>query len=397
MLLSRSIRFSKFRRSSFRGAIVSSGVVAFAGLGDALLYPVLPIYGKEMGFSVFAIGLLLSINRFVRIIANTPIANIVAKFGMRKVLIICSGLAVVTTIFYGIEWGVASFFIARILWGLSYSGLKIASLNYAAQVKSASGLAFGISRSINSLGALFTLLFCPMLIASVGVKNGFFVIAAISLVGVMLAFSLPSLNTSLPTEKVKTYKTFYPDPVNLLVFILSVAIDGILVVALSYLLMNKYSSTDQLLAFVAFYLLLKRLFLFCLSLISGILTLKIRVIKLFNFSIVACFLGTLLIAFNYVIGGMLLAFLFNAIVVTFSPLVAIQLQKGKQNSLQAISSVSTWWDLGAATGAFVGIFLVEKLGSQNLFFILSFLIVILFTTFFNKYIFQNGKADRAAL
>ncbi|MCG8332733.1 MAG: MFS transporter [Chitinophagales bacterium] len=396
-MLNKSIRFSKFRSSSFRGAIVSSGVVAFAGLGDALLYPVLPIYGKEMGFSVFVIGLLLSVNRFVRIIANTPIANIVAKFGMRKVLIICSGLAVITTIFYGIEWGLASFFIARILWGLSYSGLKIASLNYAAQVKNASGLAFGISRSINSLGALFTLLFCPMLITSVGVKNGFFTVAAISLVGVILAFSLPSLNTGLPTDRVKTYKTFYPDPVNLLVFILSVGIDGILVVALSYLLMDKYSSTDQLLAFVAFYLLLKRLFLFCLSLISGILTLKIQVIKLFNFSIVACFLGTLLIAFNYITAGILLAFLFNAIVVTFSPLVAIQLQKGRQNSLQAISSVSTWWDLGAATGAFVGIFLVEKLGSQNLFFILSFLIVILFITFFNKYIFQNGKADRAAL
>lgn len=396
-MLNKSIRFSKFRSSSFRGAIVSSGVVAFAGLGDALLYPVLPIYGKEMGFSVFVIGLLLSINRFVRIIANTPIANIVAKFGMRKILIICSGLAVITTIFYGIEWGLASFFIARILWGLSYSGLKIASLNYAAQVKNASGLAFGISRSINSLGALFALLFCPMLITSVGVKNGFFTVAAISLVGVILALSLPSLNTGLPTDRVKTYKTFYPDPVNLLVFILSVGIDGILVVALSYLLMDKYSSTDQLLAFVAFYLLLKRLFLFCLSLISGILTLKIQVIKLFNFSIVACFLGTLLIAFNYITAGILLAFLFNAIVVTFSPLVAIQLQKGRQNSLQAISSVSTWWDLGAATGAFVGIFLVEKLGSQNLFFILSFLIVILFITFFNKYIFQNGKADRAAL
>ena len=191
-MLNKSIRFSKFRRSSFRGAIISSGVVAFAGLGDALLYPVLPIYGKEMGFSVFVIGLLLSVNRFVRIIANTPIANIVAKFGMRKVLIICSGLAVITTIFYGIEWGLASFFIARILWGLSYSGLKIASLNYAAQVKNASGLAFGISRSINSLGALFALLFCPMLIASVGVKNGFFTVAAISLVGVILAL-LPSI------------------------------------------------------------------------------------------------------------------------------------------------------------------------------------------------------------
>lgn len=393
MLLSKTISRNIFnlKSSSFRGALISSGVMAFAGLGDALLYPVLPIYGKEMGFSVFVIGLLLSVNRFVRIIANTPIANVVDRIGMKKILIICSSLAVITTIFYGLKLGIITFFIARIVWGLSYSGLKIATLNYAAQVKKTSGLAFGLSTSIQSLGGLFALWLCPILIASVGVENGFFAIAMISTMGVVMALLLPKYNSNRNSEKVKTKKTFYPSSMNLLVFILSVAIDGILVVVLSNLLIDKYPETSQLLVFVAFYLLLKRFFAFGFSFLSGILTLKVQPIKLFNFSVVFCLIAILLITFKYTVTGIILAFLFNTIVVTFSPLVAMQLQRGKRNSLQAISSVSTWWDFGAAIGAFLGIFLVEELGSQNLFFLLFILIIILFT----KYIIQNGKTNRA--
>ncbi len=36
--------------SSFRGALRASGVMAFASLGDAILYPLLPIYGVELVF-----------------------------------------------------------------------------------------------------------------------------------------------------------------------------------------------------------------------------------------------------------------------------------------------------------------------------------------------------------
>lgn len=380
----------KLNSSSFRGTLISSGIMAFAGLGDVLLYPILQIYGKEMGFSVFVIGLLLSVNRFVRIIANTPIANLVDSIGMKKILIICSSLAVITTIFYGLKLGVTTFFIARIIWGLSYSGLKIATLSYAAQVKKRTGLAFGLSRSIQSLGPIFALSACPILIVYVGIDHVFFIIALISGIGMIMSFFLPKYHSNKKSEKVKTKKTFYPSSMNLLVFILSISIDGILVVALSSLLIGQYPETSQLLTFVTFYLLLKRIFAFGFSLLSGILTLKIQPIKLFNISVVCCLIAMLLITFNYITIGIIVAFLFNTVVVTFSPLVAMQLQKGEKNALQAISSVSTWWDLGAAIGAFIGIFLVEKLGSQNLFFLLFVLIIVLFI----KYIIQNGTTNR---
>ncbi|MEW7280292.1 MFS transporter [Aquimarina sp. 2201CG1-2-11] len=392
MLLIKSTIISKDQSPSFRGALRASGVMAFAGLGDAILYPVLPIYGKELGFSVFFIGVLLSINRFVRIIANTHIANWVQRIGMRKILIVTSLVATVTTFMYGLKLGFICFLIARVLWGLSYSGLKIATLHYASQAKQKSGLAFGISQSLKSLGALGILWFGPILIDNFGIQNGLFSIALISLLGVFLAYSLPKMEAKPKSNSVKVNLTFYPNATNLLVFILSVSIDGILVVSLSYLLSGSIANSNELLVYVAFYLLIKRLFVLFFSIIGGILTIYFRPLLLFLFSISICLFAMILIAFDYTILGIVLAFLFNTIVVTFSPLIAIQKQE-EDNPLQAISSVTTWWDLGAAIGAFIGIYAVEYLGVQNLYASLCIVGTILFINFYMRY----AKSNRSIL
>ncbi len=363
----------------FRGVILASGVMAFSGLGDALLYPLLPVYGKEMGFSVFFIGILLSVNRFVRILINTPIANLVRKKGMKKVLIWTSALAVITTFTYSIKAGMISFLIARIIWGVCYSGLKIATLNYSAQAESKSGLAFGLSISIKTTGAFFSLFIGTMLVRHFGIENGLLIIGAISAVGVFLAVRLPE-NEFNRSAKIKSLTTFYPSPVNLLVFTVSIALDGILVVTLSALFLHQFTESETLLSIVAFYLLLKRLFVLVLSLASGFLTLRIDVIRIFNASVIFIIIGTLCIAFGFTRSGVVIAFLFNTFVVTYVPLVAIGNQR-RSNALQAISSVSTWWDLGAALGAFLGMLLIEKLGVSHLYLIISVLIIFAFSNF----------------
>ena len=375
--------FTSNKSSSFQGAFIASGIMAFAGLGDALLYSVLPVYGASMGFSVFLIGVLLSVNRFVRIIANTHIANIVRSIGMKKVLLISSSFAVLTTLVYGLKLGIVSFFLARILWGLSYSGLKISTLNYAAIVKKHAGLAFGISQSIKSLGAFFILIVGPILIGAYGIEIGFFMIASISSVGVFLAFLLPEQDAKQGAGKVKTATTFAPTPINLLVFILAFTIDGILVVVLSDLFLNKQLGMNELLVYISFYLLLKRLFVLIFSFISGFLSLKISTLKMFNAAILFCIAAIFLIAFNYTVLGIVVAFLFNTIIVTFAPLIAIEIEN--QNTLQSISGTSTWWDLGAAIGAFSGIFLIKETGSFYLFFTLGIVVIILFFNFFIQY------------
>ena len=376
---------NKNKSLPFRGALLSSWVMAFAGLGDAFLYPVLPVYGKEMGFSVFAIGLLLSVNRFVRILTNTQMANLVHKVGRKNMLIVAATIAIFSTYLYGIKIGVIIFFLARVLWGLCYSGLKIATLSYAAQEKKKSGLAFGLAQGIKNLGGLSVLWFGPMLIEEYGIKIGFYTIAMISVIGVILALFLPPLNLNQNEEKVKTKTTFYPSAMNILVFMLSTTIDGILVVALAQILTPSYTEITTLLTVVAFYILLKKLFASGMSMLSGFLTLKIDPYKFYIISVSVTILALVLIAFSWVVFGIILAFLSNAITVTYSPLMAIRNQLKKNNTLQAISGISTWWDLGAALGAFIGISLVEFFGVMHLFLVLAFIILILFINFTKQY------------
>ncbi|HNP18946.1 MAG TPA: hypothetical protein PKL31_10965 [Fulvivirga sp.] len=393
-MLSRKLNTHLFNIKSlqYQGAFTSSGVMAFAGLGDAILYPVLPVYAESLGVPLVWVGFILSINRFVRIISNTWIANIVNTVGMKKVLIGVSCLAVITTFLYGLKLGLLSFILARIIWGLSYSGLTISTLNYASKAKNNAGFIFGVTQSIKSLGALLALWIGPLLIIAFGIESGLFIIAIISSVAILLSFSLPNIRHA-PTNKIKTKHTFSITSINLIITFLAIAIDGILVVVLANLLDTPSINTIQLLTIVASYLLLKRLAMVGVSLISGIISLRINPLKLFNISILFCVLALFLIAINYTIMGIIIAFFANAIVVTFSPLVAIGQQKTGNNSLQVISSTSTWWDLGAGLGAFLGIILIEYIGQYNLFLILAVIISVLFTNL----IIENGKTNRAVI
>lgn len=380
--------------SSFWGVLLSSIIIALASLGDALLYMVLPIHGEDMGFSMVGIGLLLSVNRWVRIVANTSVANLVARIGTKKVLIGASCLAVVTTFCYGLELGLLSLLIARIAWGLSYSGLKLATLNYAAMVKK-KGLAFGLTSSIKVLGGVLAFGLGPVLLGYVGLNSIFAWVALISLSAVFLAFLLPKDNDekTASQNKVTMTKTFQLNTINLLVFVFAIVIDGILVVALSTVLMPKADGGQELLQLIAFYLLLKRLFLMVISLVSGLITLKVEVLKLFNLALVMCLIAIFLITMNVLELGIVIAFLFNTIIVAFAPVVVLQLQKREAATLQAISSVSTWWDLGAALGAMSGIFLIKNLGTQLLFGICTILIAVLFIRYWIE-AFADLKKDR---
>lgn len=371
---------------SFREALTASGVMAFAGMGDTILYSILPVYGKQIGFSVVYIGILLSVNRFVRILANTSIANVVNIIGMRKVLLISSVLAILTTFMYGMEIGFIGFLIARILWGISYSGLKLSTLNYAAHSQKTTGLAFGIVKSIKALGGLFILWVGPLIIGALGIQLGLRLIALMSGIGIVLALTLPNKSVHKKEKRVKAIESFKPNAINGLVFMFAFVIDGILVVTLTNLFRDGISTSQILLVTVAFYLFLKRGFATIVSLLVGVLSLKMKPQLLFNISATISILGLVFIAFSWVKLGVVLAFLFNTILVTFSPLIAI---KSHKHTLQAISGISTWWDLGAAIGAFSGIYLIQNLGTT----ILYILSVVLLLSLFINFIMNHGKTD----
>ena len=53
-----------------RAVALSGAVIGLGLLGDTLIYAVLPLYHEEFGLSLAMVGVLLSLNRWVRLLAN---------------------------------------------------------------------------------------------------------------------------------------------------------------------------------------------------------------------------------------------------------------------------------------------------------------------------------------
>ncbi|WP_422360081.1 MFS transporter [Reichenbachiella sp.] len=371
-------------KGNLKAALLASGVMAFAGLGDAVLYPVLPVYAASLNIPVFGIGVLLSANRFVRIIGNTWVANLVRHFGIKKVLMLSGLLGVITTSIYGLSIGLWSMLVARIVWGLAYSGMKTSTLGIAAQFKSGRGLAFGATQSLKSLAVLFAFMLGPWLVVQFGIGMAFLVLAVCSLPAVVFSLFTPAVQVG--SNRIEFRKTFAPTPINLLVFVLACTIDGILIVGLAHLLSVSIHETSDLIVTAASYMLLSRLFMIGVSLLSGFVSMRISPAIMFNFSVWCCLLGLFLIAIGFVVEGIVFCFFFNTVVVCFAPLVAM---RSTQNQLLTVSQVSSWWDLGAGVGAFVGIGLLNSIGQHYLFMIVSVVSALIFLNY--KFRYENSN------
>lgn len=101
-------------------------ITALAVMGDAMLFIVLPIYWEEFGLtSIWQIGVLLSVNRFVRLPINPLVGLFYKHFQLRTGVFIAVGLAAMTTMSYGMLQDFWLLFFMRALWGVAWSLLRL--------------------------------------------------------------------------------------------------------------------------------------------------------------------------------------------------------------------------------------------------------------------------------
>jgi len=215
---------------------ISSFAMAFAGLGDVLLYLILPIYGVKMGFTLFWIGVFLAINRLVRIPAYGIISYTLVSIGYKKSMIISSIMAILTTASYGYVTNIIIFLIARILWGLSFSLLRLSSLAYATQNTLYQGKMLGISVGIKTLGAISAIYMGEILLKSVDIQSLFFIMSVASICALIFSIYLPEIEKD--KIEVPVLQTLKLDSINQIAFITSFIVDGVLIVSLSKILLN---------------------------------------------------------------------------------------------------------------------------------------------------------------
>ncbi|WP_051556402.1 MFS transporter [Alkalihalobacterium bogoriense] len=101
-------------------------VTAICLLADSMLYVALPIYFRDVGLqSMWEVGLILSLNRLVRIPLNPFVSFIYARIQLRTGFLISVVLAIVTTVGYGVFQGLLYWILLRIVWGLAWSFFRL--------------------------------------------------------------------------------------------------------------------------------------------------------------------------------------------------------------------------------------------------------------------------------
>jgi MFS family permease len=177
--------------------ILAVASLAFAGgLGGGVVFPILPLLGLQLGIAPLLVGLILSLNRIIRVLVNPLTGSLVDRFGARWPLI--AGLLVEAAATLCFAAGVHSshaaawFLTGRALWGVGSSLLMIsalaASLIYSddgdrgmASAKVRMALSSGVPAGL-VLGGIMSDLYSP--------EAAFLTAAAITVLGTLVAIRI---------------------------------------------------------------------------------------------------------------------------------------------------------------------------------------------------------------
>ena len=359
---------------SLKASSFAALALAFASFGDAFLYPFLPVNFDAVGIPMAWVGVLLSINRFIRIVSNTWIVHAFAKYGLRSIMILAVMLAITSTVGYGVATGVVAWIFFRIMWGLAFSAMRIGTLGYALQHERV-GFALGITRSLQESGPMVALMIAPFLLTNLQSPTIFYVLASLSIPALYFAFALPrGEDKTQPVVGTKVMR--WPTTLNSMTLVSAILIDGIVVVVLGILFLHYRENITLLTAtsLAAFYLGYRRICLVVLSPAGGWIADRIGLDRVFNVSMALVTLGLIAILAGWIGTGAIIVFTFYSINSAVTPGSATS---GKLHSLAAVAENATWRDIGAAIGTLVGGFLISSQHLNTVMLVSIFMLVIL--------------------
>ncbi|MBT2582224.1 MFS transporter [Planococcus sp. ISL-109] len=135
-----------------------SAATAICLMGDSFLYIALPLYYKEVGLSaLWQVGLLLALNRLIRIPLNPYISKLYHRLPVKTGMLVAIGLAALVTLGYSFAGTFLVWCLLRMIWGVSWSFLRIGGLLALVDLSEFSnhGQWVGLYNGIVRLGSFF--------------------------------------------------------------------------------------------------------------------------------------------------------------------------------------------------------------------------------------------------
>jgi DHA1 family inner membrane transport protein len=331
--------------ASGRTVALSGSVIGIGLLGDTLIYAVLPLYHEELGISLVMVGVLLSLNRWVRLFANSFVAAIGERVGVRNLMIAAAVGSTAATTAYGIDGGDGLQIAARMLWGFSFAALNLGSLAYAVADRPNAGKRLGAGRGM--IGIIQTLTFVggSLLVLEIGPRHVFLVLGALTSFALVAALLLPVLPPE-PTQK-KGFSLPKPHRLEIWGFLLGFSGDGVFLLTLAFLLKDSVSWAAPVVA-TSLVLALRCLVEATAGPPGGWLADRFGGRRVASMTGAVLVLGYLLIALRIDLTGSIVIVLARGLFNTLIPVMVMERVSSGYLSSQA--SYSTWRDFGAAVG-----------------------------------------------
>lgn len=190
-------------KAELKPIVTVSVITALTLLGDSLLYSILPLYAGSLGISTFMVGLILSMNRWVRLATNSLAARSFARWDIAVIMAAVVLATAACTAAYAFPLGVAIFLTARIMWGACYSHFRLGAYLLALRTNPAGlGLALGIVQSVSRLGSMAAVVGGGLLADRAGYSAAMAAAALLSLAALPFVFGLwrPQSRPDTPSE-----------------------------------------------------------------------------------------------------------------------------------------------------------------------------------------------------
>jgi len=356
------------RRTSSDGGnavvIRAAAVLGLVWFGDALIYVVMPLHAPAFGIGLGAVGVVLSLNRIVRILGYGWVTALSHRLGMRTVTAAAALGAALSTLAYGLTFGLVPLLLARLVWGLAYGILNVTTTAYAIGDGQATGRRVGLNRAVSTSGAAFALSVGAWLALSVGPRGVFVLLGAAGLLAVPLALTLPRGSAAAHGDAPGLVHTRWrPSSLNVLFFTTAV-VDGAFATTLSLLFAGTLSATSALLT-AGLLLALQRVVVVVLSLVAGPLIDRLGARRLLVPCVVVVVAGLLGIAHGALYAGAIVVVVARAFLSSVGPVLATQERSG--SIVERLAAFATWVDSGLAVGPLVAGVATARLGTPALY------------------------------
>ena len=168
--------------------------------GDQTLYAVLPTQAQAVGISLGVVGVLLGVNRLIRIPGN-PIAGLLYdQLGRRRLFLLGLLLGTLSTASYAIAQSFPGWLAGRLLWGIAWSLLNVGGLTMMLDVTEDHdrGRVIGLFQLSYLLGLAFSPVLGGLLTDALGFRPALLVCAAITAVAFIITFFTLPETRSIP-------------------------------------------------------------------------------------------------------------------------------------------------------------------------------------------------------